>query len=59
MKKITIILSIATAASVLMSCNDEFLDLTPLTSINDGNFWKTDQDLQTYVNSIESQLEAE
>ncbi|MGM9765562.1 MAG: RagB/SusD family nutrient uptake outer membrane protein [Candidatus Cryptobacteroides sp.] len=58
MKKITIILSIAAAASVLMSCNDEFLDLTPLTSINDGNFWKTDQDLQTYVNGMYSYVGA-
>ena len=46
------------AAAVLLSCNDEFLDLTPLTSINDGNFWKTDQDLQTYVNGMYSYVGA-
>lgn len=38
----------------MTSCNDEFMDRVPETSINDARFWKTDKDLQTYVNGMYS-----
>jgi starch-binding outer membrane protein, SusD/RagB family len=39
-------------ASFLYSCNNKFLDKVPLDSINDANYWTTEQDLQLYVNAI-------
>src|SRR6185312_15473485 len=38
--------------SFLYSCNNKFLDKTPLDTINDANYWTTEQDLQLYVNAI-------
>ena len=53
MKKIFLLLSVAASVSCLMtSCNDEFMDLSPKTAITDATFWKTDKDLQTYVNGL-------
>lgn len=41
-------------ASVFSSCNDEFLDRYPTTSITEGNFWNSEQDLITYNNKLYS-----
>jgi len=43
------ILAIAILAS---SCNDEFLERSPLNSISDGNYWVTPNDLKLYVNNL-------
>lgn len=37
---------------VLASCNDEFLDRLPETSITEDNFWNTEQDLIAYNNQL-------
>ncbi|HWJ27272.1 MAG TPA: RagB/SusD family nutrient uptake outer membrane protein, partial [Flavisolibacter sp.] len=44
--------SLLISTALFYSCNDKFLDKTPLDTINDGNFWTTEQDLQLYVNAI-------
>ena len=44
--------SLLISTALFYSCNDKFLDKTPLDTINDGNFWTTVQDLQLYVNAI-------
>lgn len=37
-----------------MSCNDSYLDRTPLDKISDANYWKTANDLKLYVNNLYS-----
>ena len=44
---IFIILSVAFAA-----CQKNFLDRTPKTSISDGDYWRTANDLRLYVNNF-------
>jgi hypothetical protein len=39
-------------SGLLFSCEDDFLERSPLTSINDGNFWETPNDLKSYVNNF-------
>lgn len=46
------ILALIAFSAILGSCNKNFLDKYPLDSINDGNYWNTEQDLQLYNNSI-------
>lgn len=46
------ILALVAFSAILGSCNKNFLDKYPLDSINDGNYWNTEQDLQLYNNSI-------
>ena len=46
------LLSFLAFAVIFCSCNKDFLDKVPLDSINDANFWTTEQDLQLYVNNI-------
>ncbi|MDR2148063.1 MAG: RagB/SusD family nutrient uptake outer membrane protein [Tannerella sp.] len=36
------------------SCNEEYLERYPLTSISDGDFWKSSNDLKLYVNGLYS-----
>ena len=48
-KTITTILAFITLA---VSCNDDYLERYPLDRLNDGNFWKTPNDLKLYVNSM-------
>jgi hypothetical protein len=40
------------AAMVLASCNDEFLDKYPQTSVAPEEFFKTEEDLELYVNGL-------
>ncbi len=42
------------AAFVFSSCNDEFLDRLPTTSITEDTFWNSEQDLITYNNKLYS-----
>ncbi|MDH7464213.1 RagB/SusD family nutrient uptake outer membrane protein [Chitinophagaceae bacterium 26-R-25] len=46
------ILALIAFSVILYSCNKNFLDKYPLDSINDGNYWNTEQDLQLYNNSL-------
>ncbi|MFN7280386.1 MAG: RagB/SusD family nutrient uptake outer membrane protein, partial [bacterium] len=57
MKKIFIIIVIFLGTGLsFSSCNKDFLDLTPLDQISDPEFWKTDQDLELYMNGLYSVL---
>ena len=43
------------AASLLLllsSCNDDFLERSPIVNISDANFWKTANDLELYANNF-------
>lgn len=46
------IITLVVFSTMLFSCKKEFLDRFPLDSINDANFWTTEQDLQLYANSL-------
>lgn len=35
-----------------LSCNDDFLERSPIVNISDANFWKTANDLELYVNNF-------
>lgn len=37
-----------------LSCNDDFLERSPIVNISDANFWKTANDLELYVNNFYS-----
>lgn len=39
----------------LFSCNDNFLDRSPLDKLNDGYFWISENDLKVYVNNFYNQ----
>ena len=39
---------------VATSCSEDFLDLAPQDQISDPEFWKTDNDLQLYLNNLYS-----
>jgi len=57
MKRIFIIIVIFLGTGLsFSSCNKDFLDLTPLDQISDPEFWKTDQDLELYMNGMYSVL---
>jgi len=43
------------AIAVLISCNDDFLERGPLSSINDALFWKSANDLELYCNNFYNQ----
>jgi len=49
MKILNILLGIV---FILCSCNDEYLDLSPVDKISDQNFWKTASDLELYANQF-------
>ena len=49
MKKYILYIS---AAFVLASCNDDFLDKYPQTSVAPEEFFKTEEDLELYVNGL-------
>ncbi len=40
------------AALVLLSCNDDFLERFPLDQLSNETFWKTENDLAVYNNTI-------
>ena len=53
MKKIYLILFLFVGLGAgLSSCKKDFLNLTPLDQISDPEFWKTDQDLELYMNGL-------
>ncbi|WFE86477.1 RagB/SusD family nutrient uptake outer membrane protein [Parabacteroides chongii] len=37
---------------LLSSCNDDFLERSPIVNISDANFWKTANDLELYANNF-------
>jgi hypothetical protein len=39
------------AALLMVSCNDDYLELQPLDSISNDSFWKTENDLRNYNNN--------
>jgi len=45
-------LIIILAGSTLYSCNDDFLDRTPLDAISDPEFWQTEADLELFLNGF-------
>jgi len=47
-----IYITILTLALFLGACKKDFLDRTPETSISEAEFWKTQNDLQLYVNNF-------
>ncbi len=56
MKKITYILLIFTMGIFFNSCEEDFLDKTPQDQISDPDFWKSEGDLQLYLNRLYSGL---
>jgi hypothetical protein len=38
--------------SALSACNDDFLDRTPVTDLNNADFWQTENDLKVYNNGV-------
>lgn len=51
MKKLTNnIFLILAASTILISCNDEFLERQPLDQISNSSFWNTENDLAVYNN---------
>lgn len=52
-KKYYIVIFIATI-SFITSCNDNFLERYPLTSISDGSYWNSPNDLKNYANRFYS-----
>ncbi len=40
----------------LVSCNDDFLDKTPLDQISEPDFWKSTSDLELYANNFYNNL---
>ncbi len=40
------------ATMISVSCNDDFLNRTPLDKISSENFWNTENDLRVYNNSL-------
>lgn len=46
------ILSFAVCGVILSSCNDSFLDRTPVTDLNQSVYWRTISDLEAYTNGI-------
>lgn len=54
MKKTSIL--IATVALLFTACQDDFLDREPLAQISPNNFFRSEQDLQLYLNSLYSMI---
>lgn len=49
LKKYTIALGLV---ALLASCNDDFMERYPLDKITDQNYWKSENDLKLYLNSL-------
>ncbi len=52
MKKILYIILILAAGTFLNSCEEGFLDKTPLDQISDPEFWTSETDLELYLNRL-------
>lgn len=55
MKNYNNIITCILLAAILLSCNDSFLDRSPEDKLNDGYFWRTENDLKVYVNNFYNQ----
>ena len=49
MKKYILVLSFA---SLLIGCNDDFMERYPLDNVTDENFWQSESDLKLYLNEL-------
>ncbi len=56
MKKNKFFIAILLLAAGLVACKKDFLERTPQTSISDGDFWRSPNDLRLYVNSFYNDL---
>ena len=56
MKKIIIILILAVNLLFLGACNKLSLDLSPVSSITDGNFWKTPDQFNAFIIGVHSRF---
>tara|TARA_R110002050_G_scaffold67924_1_gene147259 strand:+ start:58285 stop:59994 length:1710 start_codon:yes stop_codon:yes gene_type:complete len=56
MKRIIYIITILITGVSLNSCESDLLEKTPLDQISDADFWKTEGDLQLYLNQLYSNL---
>ena len=56
MKKIIIILFIAVNLLFLGACTKMSLDLTPNSSITDGNFWTSSEQFSSFIVGIHKQI---
>lgn len=54
-KTLNILLISACLMGSLTSCNDSFLERTPIVDISDANYWKSVNDLELYVNNFYNQ----
>lgn len=52
MKQYKILLAVCVLVAVTVGCKKDFLEQTPKTSISDGDFWRTPNDLRLYVNGF-------
>ena len=52
MKNIIKITAIWAFVVLAVSCNDEYMERYPLTSLSDANYWKSANDLRLYVNNM-------
>lgn len=43
---------VASLVLLFSSCNDDFLERSPIVNISDANFWKTAGDLELYTNNF-------
>lgn len=55
MKKYKYLILFILVTGCMFSCNDNFLERAPLDKLNDGHFWKTENDLKVYVNNFYNQ----
>lgn len=51
------IISAITAASLLLSCNKDFLDRPPQNQLSEGTFWTGEKDVYAALNAIYNQID--
>lgn len=56
MKKILFHILLGAKLSILASCSHFDLDLAPVSSITDGNFWKSPEQWDSFVVGIHSRM---
>jgi len=54
-KKIYFVISLITVAALMEGCEDA-LDLSPVSSVTDANYWKTPEQFETFITGIHSRL---
>jgi starch-binding outer membrane protein, SusD/RagB family len=55
MKKIYLLLLVLTAVALMEGC-ESVLDLSPVSSVTDANYWKTPEQFETFMTGIHSRL---